>query len=235
MISSEFFKYPSIPHLVLLEDVLVRDDKVMPDFERNEFLQHELIIEEKVDGANLGISFDTDGNIRAQNRGDYLHLPGSGQWNSLADWLVPRTDAFFDNLGDRYILFGEWCYARHSVNYDRLPDWFLGFDIYDKQTGNFLSISRRDELFREVQVESVPFMARGHFTLGSIKSLLAESNFGDQPAEGICIRYESGGWLAKRAKLVRPSFVQQMEQHWSRAGLRKNRLKTEVYAQYADM
>lgn len=235
MNSSDFFKYPSTPHLVLLEDMSVRDDKVMPNSERDEFLQHELIIEEKVDGANLGISFDTDGNIRAQNRGDYLRLPSSGQWNSLADWLVPRTDAFFDNLRDRYILFGEWCYAQHSVKYDRLPDWFLGFDVYDKQTDKFLAVSRRDELFLEIQVEHVPFIVRGHFTLSEIKSFLDKSNLGAQPAEGICIRYESDNWLVKRVKLVRPSFLQEMDQHWSRSGIKKNRLESDAYAQYADL
>lgn len=232
---SDFFKYPSTPHLALIEDMSVREDKVMSESERNELLQHELVIEEKVDGANLGISFDSEGNIRAQNRGNYLRLPGLKQWKSLTGWLAPRTETFFDIISDRYILFGEWCYAQHSVKYDRLPDWFLGFDIYDKQTGSFLAISRRDKLFLEVQVEHVPFIARGHFTLSEIKSFLDNSNLGTQPAEGICIRYESDDWLVKRAKLVRPSFLQEMDQHWSRAGIKKNRLESDAYEQYADV
>ncbi|MDE0155230.1 MAG: RNA ligase family protein [Gammaproteobacteria bacterium] len=206
----------------------------MSDAERNEFLQHDLVIEEKVDGANLGISFDSEGNIRTQNRGSYLHLPASGQWKSLAGWLAPRMDTFFDVISDRYILFGEWCYARHSISYDRLPDWFLGFDVYDKQTGNFLAHHWRDRLLHEMQVERVPFLARGRFTLFEIKSLLAESRLGDQPAEGIYIRCDSGDWLVKRAKLVRPSFVQAIEQHWSRLGIKKNKLESDTYTQYAD-
>ena len=228
MKSSDFLKFPSTPHIALLGQVTVRDDKVMSESERDEFLEHNLIIEEKVDGANLGISFDSDGNIRAQNRGDHLGLPGSGQWKSLAGWLSPRADIFFDNLTDRYILFGEWCYARHSIVYDRLPDWFLGFDIYDKRVGLFMAVSRRDELFQDIQVEHVPFLARGHLTLLEIKQLLAQSKLGNQPAEGIYIRRDRGDWLVKRAKLVRPSFMQEVEQHWSRAGIRKNQLKTDA-------
>lgn len=234
MKTSEFFKYPSTPHLISLGDMPLRDHKLMSESERMEFLQHDLIIEEKVDGANLGISFDSDGNIRAQNRGSYLHLPASGQWKSLAGWMAPRTDTFFDVISDRYILFGEWCYARHSVRYDRLPDWFLGFDVYDKQAGNFLALHRRDRLLQEMQVEQVPFLAHGRFSLVEIKSLLAESRLGDQPAEGIYIRYDSGDWLVKRAKLVRPSFVQAIEQHWSRSGIKKNRLGSDAYSQYAE-
>ena len=61
----DFYKFPSTPHLALLGEVAVRDDKVMSKFERDEFLTHELVVEEKVDGANLGISFDESGNIRA--------------------------------------------------------------------------------------------------------------------------------------------------------------------------
>ena len=235
MNSSDFFKYPSTPHLLLLEDMSVRDDKVMSEAERNKLLQHELVIEEKVDGANLGISFDSDGNIRVQNRGDYLHLSASGQWKNLAGWLAPRTETFFDVISDRYILFGEWCYAQHSVKYDRLPDWFLGFDFYDKQTGHFLAVNQRDELLRKVQIAHVPLIARGHFTLVKVKSLLARSKLGAQLVEGICIRYEKDGWLEKRAKLVRPSFIQEMDHHWSRTGIRKNRLESETQAQYADM
>ena len=232
---SDLFKYPSTPHLVLLENMSVRDDKIMSEFELDEFLQHELVIEEKVDGANLGISFDSNGNIRAQNRGNYLSLPTSGQWKTMAGWLAPRMETFFDLISDRYILFGEWCYAQHSVKYDRLPDWFLGFDVYDKQAGNFLAVGRRDELLQELQVEQVPFLARGRFTLVEIKSLLAGSKLGTQPAEGICIRNESGDWLVKRAKLVRPSFIQEMDQHWSRSEIRKNRLESDAYVQFAEM
>ena len=46
-------------------------------------------------------------------------------------------------LGDRFILFGEWLYARHSVHYRRLPHYFFEFDIYDKEAGAFLDLERR--------------------------------------------------------------------------------------------
>ena len=105
----EFYKFPSTHDLALLGDAEVRGDKVMSASERNEFLRHELVVEEKIDGANLGISFDADGNIRAQNRGAYLHLPSAGQWKKLSGWLNPRADALFEQLTDSYIIFGEWC------------------------------------------------------------------------------------------------------------------------------
>lgn len=224
----DFFKFPSTPHLATLPGVDIRGDKVLSESERDELLQKYLVVEEKVDGANLGLSFDSEGNIRAQNRGAYLHLPGSGQWKKLSGWLAPRTDAMFEHLSDHFVLFGEWCYAQHSVYYDRLPDWLLGFDIFDKQSGRFLSSECRDALLREMCIAQVPVIARGHFAYPEIHNLLSTSKLSDQPAEGLYLRFDQGDWLAQRAKLVRPAFIQSMEQHWSRAAIKPNRLRVEV-------
>ena len=222
-----FFKFPSTPHLAALPDVDIRGDKVFSESERHEFLKHHLVVEEKIDGANLGISFDSEGNIRTQNRGAYLYPPRLGQWKKLGDWLAPRIDILFESLSDQFILFGEWCYAQHSISYDRLPDWFLGFDIYDKRFGRFLSSERRDALLKQTGIAQVPVVARGYFTYLEIKKFLSISRFSDQPAEGIYLRFDHGDWLAQRAKLVRPAFVQAMEQHWSRSAIKPNRLCLE--------
>ena len=225
---SDFFKFPSTPHLALLNGVEVRDDKVMSNSERNRFLHHKLVVEEKVDGANLGVSFDSDGSIRAQNRGAYLHLPSSGQWKKLADWLAPRIDDLFEQLTDRYILFGEWCYAQHSVFYDRLPDWFLGFDLYDKQVGRFLSCGRRDALFLSTRICQVPTIECATITIPDLRRLLSQSKFGNQQSEGLYLRFDQGDWLAQRAKIVHPAFIQSAVQHWSRSGIKPNRLSREI-------
>ena len=71
---NDFFKFPSTPHLAVLLGVDVRGDKVMSGEERGEFLRHEITVEEKIDGANLGISFDGDGSLRLQSRGALVQL-----------------------------------------------------------------------------------------------------------------------------------------------------------------
>lgn len=223
--SKDFFKFPSTPHLALLGDIEVRGDKVMSESERNEFLRHELVVEEKLDGANLGISFDEAGAIRVQNRGEYLHFPNKGQWQKLFEWITPRQELLFDQLTDRYILFGEWCYAQHSVVYNRLPDWFFGFDIYDKLTARFFSYTRRNEIIQAIGIFQVPQVAIGHFTLPKLRNLLLQSYFSDNLSEGVYLRFNQGDWLIQRAKLVRPAFIQSVEQHWSRSGIKPNLLK----------
>ncbi len=224
----DFFKFPSTPHLALLDKVEVRDDKVLTESERHEFLKHEILVEEKVDGANLGISFDTDGNLLIQNRGNYLQLPCGGQWKPLADWLGPKSDIFFEHITGRYIVFGEWCYARHSVSYDQLPDWFLGFDVYDKRANRFFSIDRRESLLRELGVYQPPLLSRGYFTLSKLTELLGQSKLSNQPVEGLYLRRDKHNWLEGRAKLVRPDFIQSVGEHWSRSGVKPNRLQSEA-------
>jgi len=227
-VKEDFFKFPSTPHLATMPGVDIRGDKVLTESERDAFLTHEVTVEEKVDGANLGLSFDANGNIRAQNRGAYLHLPGSGQWKKLGEWLAIHTDTLFEHLSDRYILFGEWCYAQHSIFYDRLPDWFLAFDVYYREAGHFLTTARRDRLLGEIHISKVPDIARGRFTYSEIQKLLSQSKLTNQPAEGIYLRIDHGDWLEQRAKLVRPAFIQAVDQHWSRSVIRPNRLTHDI-------
>jgi len=227
---NDFYKFPSTPHLALLGNIEIRDDKVMSGPERDKFLQNQLIVEEKMDGANLGISFDVEGNIRAQNRGSYLRLPATGQWKKLSNWLDLRIDIFFEHLTDRLILFGEWCYAQHSVSYDQLPDWFLGYDIFDKTRLNFFSCPRRDQFFQKMRISQVPILGRGHFSYSELKYFLSQSKLSKEPAEGLYLRIDQGDWLARRAKLVRPAFIQSIGQHWSRSGIKVNRLAIEAKA-----
>jgi hypothetical protein len=130
----------------------------------------------------------------------------------------------FEHLSDRYILFGEWCYAQHSVFYDRLPDWFLAFDIYDQGSRRFLSSVHRDRLLEKMSLAKVPCLGCGHFSYPELKKLLSQSKLTDQPAEGIYLRFDQGDWLERRTKLVRSTFIQSVEQHWSRSAIRPNQL-----------
>jgi hypothetical protein len=62
-----------------------------------------------------------------------------------------------------------------------------------------------------------------------MQKLLLKSKLTDQPAEGVYLRIDHGDWLEQRAKLVRPAFIQVVEQHWSRFAIRPNRLTNESY------
>lgn len=219
--TGDFFRFPHTPHVAWLGEGSPRDDKVLSSAEAKALLAAEVVVEEKLDGANLGISVDQDGRLRLQNRGQYLSEPFNGQFKKLATWIIPRANDLNSMLENNLILFGEWCAARHSLRYDRLPDWFLVFDVYDRSAMHFWSTTRRNELASLLNLPVVPELLRGKTTLVALQSrLMAESSrFRDGSLEGLVIRQESSEWLDARAKLVRPDFTQAIGEHWSRRSI----------------
>jgi hypothetical protein len=223
---SDFFRFPHTPHLAWLGEGSPRDDKLLPETEVDVLLAGEVIVEEKLDGANLGLSVDSSGILRAQNRGQYLEPPYSGQFARLSSWLATREEALTHLLGGNLILFGEWCSARHSLDYLTLPDWFLAFDVYDRASTQFWSCARRNTLAATLEISVVPVLFSGKTSVQKLKSMLLHtpSQFRAGPVEGVVVRKENGDWLEARAKLVHPAFTQAITEHWSRRGLEWNKL-----------
>jgi hypothetical protein len=222
-----FFRYPHTPHLLWLGPGSPRDDKVLSPAEAARFFDSDVVVEEKVDGANLGLSVDASGVLRAQNRGAYIGSNSHLQFKPLRRWMDEHRLTLLDALGRDLILFGEWCVAVHSIEYTALPDWFLAFDVYERSTGVFWSADRRDALCAELGIHVVPQVAKGRFDRSGFQSLLGPSKLGAAQAEGIYVRIDEGSGtearLAARSKIVRAEFQQGMPTHWSSKGLRLNR------------
>jgi hypothetical protein len=222
--SREFFKFPRTPHLWWPLDRAPNDDRVLDAASAAALLSGDVVVEEKIDGANVGLSLDPNGGIRAQNRGSWIERGTHSQFQPLWSWISRRQFDLAQALNDDVILFGEWCFAVHSVRYDRLPDWFLGFDVYDRATGRFWSVPRRDAFLRRVGVSAVPRLFEGRTTLSRLQSMLhtQKSRVGSGPLEGLYIRRDGTEWLEGRAKLVRPEFLLSIEKHWSSRSLEHN-------------
>lgn len=224
---SEFFRFPNTPHLLWLGQGLPRDDKILSNQEIATLLQDEVLIEEKLDGANLGISLDNQNELRAQNRGQYLPQPFSGQFSRLNSWLGQHGEILKQTLTPELILFGEWCAARHSLDYNQLPDWFLLFDVYDRKAGKFWSVERRNALAQALNFTTVPLLKRTRITRDQLIELLddTQSRYRNGKVEGIVIRSDSPLWCENRAKLVNREFVQAIEDHWRSRAIEWNLVK----------
>lgn len=224
---TEFFRFPHTPHLAWLGEGEPRDDKVLSPAEARALLGADVVVEEKLDGANLGLSIGVEGRVYAQNRGQYLQPPFGGQFARLALWLATHEDVLFDALDTHLIAFGEWCAAKHSLDYTSLPDWWLVFDIYDRREARFWSTRRRDHWARDLGLPSVPMVLRGRTDLPGLKGMLNKqrSRYRHGPMEGVVIRVEDDHWLNQRAKLVRAEFTQQIESHWRNRELVWNHLE----------
>ena len=83
-----FFRFPHTPHIAWLAPGVPRDDKVLSPADAAEVLAGEVVVEEKLDGASLGFSVSPEGQVRPQNRGQYLAPPFHGQFARLGPWLA---------------------------------------------------------------------------------------------------------------------------------------------------
>ncbi|QNT25380.1 RNA ligase family protein [Ralstonia solanacearum] len=224
--NTDFFRFPHTPHLAWLGQGEPRDDKVLSTTEAQALLASVVVVEEKMDGANLGLALASDGNLRTQNRGQYLTEPHAGQFARLPAWLAQHGSALRSALTPNVILFGEWCAARHSLDYSSLPDWLLLFDVYDRATGRFWSTPRRNAFALSAGLATVPRVATGKTTVAALKQLVTTtpSRYRQGPLEGVVVRRESAEWCEARAKLVRPDFTQAIETHWRKRRIEWNRV-----------
>ena len=229
-------KYPRTPHLE--GSRLQAGDEDISRIPFCEIVGERIVVEEKCDGANCGVSFDGDGALLLQSRGHYLTGGYSERHYALfKQWANVHRDAFYRVLGARYILYGEWLYAKHAVYYNDLPHYFLEFDVFDRTAGLFLDTASRRALLSALPVRSVPVLVQGTFsTLSELKGFLGPSRYMREPhleslrqycreagldaekycaetdasplMEGLYIKMEADGAVQRRMKFVRASYLQ---------------------------
>jgi len=222
-------KFPRTPHLEGSQ--IQRGDEDVPVFLSGELRGRWLVVEEKVDGANSGVSFDEDGSLILQCRGHVLSGgPRERQFDLFKRWANHHRAALWETLGHRYVMYGEWLYARHTIRYDQLPHYFLEFDLLDRETGEFLSTELRRETLERAPVVSVPVLGSG--LIDRFDGFLGPSDCASSEwMEGLYIKWEEGGKVRGRYKYVRGSFLQAVEEegvHWMDRPIEQNLLRKGV-------
>ena len=236
---SEFMSYPRTPHMQ--GSGLQKGDDAKSVIPFRDLKGLHIVVEEKVDGANSGFSFDGAGERVLQSRGTILShskdVWRERHFNHLKTWTENNQDAFLERLEDRYIVYGEWMGAAHSVFYDDLPHLFLEFDIRDRTTDKFLSTNARRRLLEGLDICSVPVLYEGEIESEEhLRSMVTRSLFrtdewqnsmrracemaGDnydtriarmfskETSEGLYLKVEDGDHTIARMKWVEPGFVQ---------------------------
>jgi hypothetical protein len=233
----DFVKYPRTPHLFGSKGT--DDDKHLGSRESDDFLTDQsLIVEEKLDGTNVGIHFAADGRLKLQCRGHEITEGMHPQYDLFKQWVAVKRQTLETMLGDRFILYGEWLYAKHSVHYRGLPHYFFEFDIYNKQARMFIDLAERLEMLDGTGILTVPVVHRGAIEVEALWQLIGPSAFDasfdnpltgrtDNRMEGLYLRTEAGSFVTGRAKLVRPEFVEKIKQseHWQHQTLVPNLLR----------
>lgn len=208
------------------------DDKIATSVEG--LIGVPIVITEKVDGSNT--SLEADGCFARTHAGAPTH--------ASFDMLKVLHATVKYKIPQNMQLFGEWCYALHSIPYSELPGYFLLFSVAEypnSKSGKIHSPSRVwlswewvEKWAEEIGVPTVPVLFKG--TVSSEKELqeLVES-FMNQPSacggirEGVVARvahtFKELESSTSIMKCVRANHVQTSD-HWKDQEIIRNKVKS---------
>lgn len=218
-----------------LEPNASRDDLIAPESSLKILKDPTLVIEEKVDGANVGITIH-EGQPLVRNRNYILNkgygrkdTPAKKQYAPLWNWFYSNAYKFLELekfLGFTPSVYGEWLYARHTIEYDRLPDFFIAYDIYNPDERKWLAPDRYRVALQEAGFFVVPKLAWGPVSTDELKMLRDErSEFSTiSQREGLYLKTATGPYgleyCGTRLKMVRNAFI--TDDHWNNKTLVSN-------------
>jgi len=196
------------------------DDKIAADMSR--LIGNPIVITEKMDGSNT--SLETDGCFARTHSGPPTHpsFDGLKALHASLKWKIPQGVQ----------LFGEWCFALHSIKYDLLPSYFLLFNVRDLSNMQWASWEEVELWADEMNLPTVPVLFKG--SISSEKELqeivesfmIAPSACGDI-REGVVVRiqdaFDDRNFSSCVMKCVRANHVQTTE-HWKEQEIVKNKL-----------
>jgi hypothetical protein len=121
-----------------------------------------------------------------QCRGHLITEGMHPQYDLFKQWAAVKRHVLEKQLQNRFLLFGEWVYARHSIHYWKLTHYFFEFDIYDKEQEVFLDLECRlslrspdapDEFHRtQTKLPELPDYGKANeFLIQARRAALAES------------------------------------------------------------
>ena len=231
----DFVKYPRTPHLFGSKGT--DDDKHLGDAESTRFLADDsLIVEEKIDGTNVGIHFSAAGELVLQCRGHLITEGMHPQYDLFKQWAAVKCDVW--RAAGRPLHLVRRMALRPALGL--LPPvaaLLLRVRHLRQAARAFLDLERRLALLAGAGIPTVPVVHTGPLRRERLESLIGPSRFdsrfedpttgrSDNRMEGLYLRTEAGGVVTGRAKFVRPEFVEKVKQstHWQHQAMTPNLL-----------
>ncbi len=193
----------------------------------SQLLNVPIVISEKMDGSNT--SLEHDGCYARTHAGAPTHpsFDGLKALHASVKWAIPT------NLQ----IFGEWCFARHSIAYDALPGYFLMFGIralLEAPEDNFwYTWQEVEDWANQLALSTVPILFKGQVSSEKeLKDLTEELAYQSSACggvrEGVVVRvagsFADAQFGTCMAKWVRKDHVQTSE-HWKDQEIVRNKLK----------
>jgi hypothetical protein len=206
---SRWVKYPRTMHLPWSPG-LSSDDKVIDTLDA--FEGRHVVATVKMDGENCTMYRD------------YIHARSlDSKHHASRDWVKQFHASIAHDIPEGWRVCGENLFAKHSIGYDSLPSYFLGFSIWNER--NFcLPWHETLEWFELLGITPVKCFYASTWNPTDIRDAWAAIERGQ---EGYVVRLAEGFMYSdfRRyvAKYVRPNHVQ-TDEHWMSGPIVKNGL-----------
>lgn len=210
--------YPRVGHLVTGR--ASRDDVMLAAAAVQSLVGGEVLVEEKLDGANVTLWLE-DGQVACGLRSGPGAMDRGGQLGPLRAWAAQHDEPLRRALGEYEAVYAEWLLLSHSVGYDRLPSYLVVLDLW--RPNGFATPDERNRVCAAAGLPTPPEVWRGvPGSVAEIDKRLGLSSLGPEPMEGLVVRTVDGR-PPRLAKLLRSSFDQLDDAAWRR-GRPRNRL-----------
>lgn len=193
------------------------DDKFMSNETFEGFSGHELIYTEKLDGSNVCL---TRNNVFSRSHGG---APGHISFDRLKLFHSVIQNEIWDNLS----VFGEWCFAVHSIEYSMLQHHLNIFGIRDDLTEEWWSWDDVSDYADFIRVPTVPVILRGAVKSSEeikniVENFASFSSAYGPVREGLVIRRADKfiDLSSSVGKWVRKNHVQ-TDEHWTRKAVHR--------------
>ena len=195
---TDLVKYPRTYHLPWSPGI-TDDDRIAGDL--SHFVGKRVIVTEKMDGENFS------------GYRDYCHARSvDGRHHQTRDWAKSFWMFRSYELPEGWRVCAENLWAVHSIAYDKLPGYLMGFSIWNDKN-EALSWDDTVEWFQLLDMPHVPVIYDGIWDEAKIRALSFDSN----RVEGYVVRvadsFSYGEFRKSVAKFVRANHVQS-QKHW---------------------
>lgn len=197
----DYVKYPRTYHLPWSQGV-TDDDRVMTDL--SHFEGKNVVVTRKMDGENFN------------GYTDYCHARSvDGRHHYTRDWAKNFWTQRSFELPAGWRVCAENMYAVHSIKYDDLDSYLLGFSIWD-ESNRCLDWNETKIWFQLLNMPMVPVLYEGVWDEHKIRSLYDEKKDYDIH-EGYVVRiadsFDYQEFKTSVAKFVRKNHVS-TQKHW---------------------
>jgi hypothetical protein len=211
-------KYPSTSYLNFSPSIVLEDEQQAINLD--DFIGVPIVITIKMDGSNTKI---TNKSVAARNGIDATH--------KSFDFLKKQHIDFKNDIPDGIEVFGEWLYAKHSIQYESLNAYYQMFGLFNKKSNIWLSWIAIKRMSSMLGLKTVPVLVEEKIYNNKYELKAEIERLGQEVIkeghEGLVIRYSGafhyGQFSRFVAKYVRPNHVQ-TDVHWSQQQIIKNKV-----------